>query len=55
MEPQPDIDPTPRPPGLPLWLKATLVGVLAAAVVLVVVLVLTGQDLGQHGPGRHGG
>lgn len=37
-------------PGMPKWVKWTLVGVLALLVILTLVAVLVGGD---HGPGRH--
>lgn len=39
------------PPGMPRWLKVSLM-VVAALVLLFVILQLTGVG-GQHGPGRH--
>jgi len=40
------------PPGMPRWVKMSLVVVLILAVVLVVVMALSG---GEHGPGLHTG
>jgi hypothetical protein len=60
--PQPGIDPAVGattelehdvPPGMPRWVKVSLIIVLAL-VLLVVVAQVTGIA-GEHGPGRHGG
>lgn len=40
------------PPGIPRWLKVSLIVVLAVAIVLVTVMILAP---GQHGPGLHTG
>ena len=40
-----------RPPGMPRWVKATIV-VIGILVALFVILKVSGVA-GQHGPGRH--
>lgn len=40
------------PPGMPRWVKVSLVGVVILAVVFVVVMALSGAE---HGPGLHTG
>ena len=44
----------PKPPATPLWVKVVgvVVGLLALAVLAKVLL---GGDVGEHGPGMHGG
>ena len=39
-------------PGLPRWVTLLALGVVAALIVLVIVMLLVG---GEHGPGMHGG
>lgn len=38
-------------PGLPRWVKLLAIGIVAAVIVVVAVMLLAG---GQHGPGMHG-
>lgn len=49
-------DPSPppeaSPPGAPRWLKLSGI-IVAALVVVIVILAVTGVLGGQHGPGRH--
>jgi uncharacterized membrane protein YhaH (DUF805 family) len=45
--------PTKAKVGMPRWLKRSLI-IVAALVVLVVVLMLSGVLGGQHGPGQFG-
>lgn len=40
------------PPGMPRWVRASVVIVVVLAVLLVVVMALSG---GEHGPGLHTG
>jgi hypothetical protein len=53
---QVDTSPIPSPgsgrPGIPRWVKVSGL-VVAAVILLLVVLALTGVLGGQHGPGRH--
>jgi hypothetical protein len=45
--------PLERPtPGMPRWVKVSLIVALVLAVLVVVVL-LVGGGVGDHGPGRH--
>ena len=54
-EPAPESEPGPRrdspPPGMPRWVKVSLL-VVAALLLIFVILKLTGAG-GEHGPGRH--
>lgn len=45
-------DPTDPHPGMPRWLRISLV-LVAAVIVVAVVVALAGVG-GPHGPGRHG-
>ncbi|MEX2624236.1 MAG: hypothetical protein WD651_10955 [Acidimicrobiia bacterium] len=52
---EPEQDPGSRPaapPGMPRWVKVSLLVVLVAAVSLVIAMLLAGGD---HGPGLHTG
>jgi hypothetical protein len=40
----------PQPPGIPRWVKVSGLVAVGLLVVLIVILILTGD----HGPGRHG-
>lgn len=41
---------TARPPGMPGWVKWSLVVVVVVAVIVAAVMLIGG---GEHGPGRH--
>ncbi|SDH51004.1 hypothetical protein SAMN05192558_10220 [Actinokineospora alba] len=45
-------DPEDHPPGVPRWVKVSLIAV-AALIALLVILMATGVLGGDHGPGRH--
>ncbi|MFC5730927.1 MULTISPECIES: hypothetical protein [Nocardioides] len=40
-----------EPPGMPVWVKELLIGVVVVVALVILVMVLSG---GQHGPGMHG-
>jgi hypothetical protein len=40
----------PQPPAMPRWVKVSGLIAVALVVILIVILLLTGD----HGPGRHG-
>lgn len=42
----------PAPPGMPRWVKVSVIVVMVVVLVLVVIMALAG---GEHGPGLHTG
>lgn len=50
-DPRPELpSPRDRPPGMPTWVKASVVVAVVVVLAVIAVMLLSG---GEHGPGRH--